>query len=91
MIDPSLDGKSDKDSQSHKAPESKPVSLEITEAAVQAVIESAKRREKEEEEASAARHMEILKATEKMMLMVVRTRTMRTLTVLGKVLKLRPR
>lgn len=58
VIDPTLDGKSDtsaaKDAKDDH-PQPKSVSLEITEAAVQAVIESAKRREKEEEDASAAR------------------------------------
>jgi hypothetical protein len=60
-----LDGNSDtsiaQDGQQHQDDHSQPksVSLEITEAAVQAVIESAKRREKEEEEVSAARSKSI--------------------------------
>ena len=58
MVDRSLDGKSDKDSQSRKASESKSVLLGISDCrgTVQAVIESAKRREMEEEEALATRH-----------------------------------
>lgn len=53
VIDPSLDSKSDTPA-SHQHSDSKSVSLEITEAAVQAVIESEKRREREQEEARDA-------------------------------------
>jgi len=70
VIDPSLDGKSDssavKDAPQHRDDHLQPetVSMEMAEAAVHAVIESAKRREKEEE-ASAARNNHINGAIER--------------------------